>query len=88
MGEEPHSKNSPMHEALAIFKNLSKIVVEINQDCRFCSGAIEDLEHLFLHCPVAVAVFFGFQMSCRTEACVGKSIKEVTESWLKEKGNS
>lgn len=76
-----------VHDGLAIFKKLGKHIAGINQECRSCKAAIEDLEHLFLHCPVATTTFFGSPLGCRTAHYTGLSINQVIAGWLMEKGN-
>ncbi|XP_026410899.1 uncharacterized protein LOC113306140 [Papaver somniferum] len=76
-----------IHEGLAIFQNLGKHIKGINQDCRLCSTAIEDLEHIFFHCPVTTTTFFGSPLGCRTERYSGMSCKQIIAGWLAEKGN-
>lgn len=70
-----------------LFKNLGKRIKGINQGCRMCNAAIEDVEHIFFHCPVAVMVFFGSPLGCRTEQHRGLSSKQIIAGWLAEKGN-
>lgn len=76
-----------LQDGLATFKNLGKHVDGVNQDCRLCKAAIEDLEHIFFHCPVAATTFFGYPIGCRTEKYIGLSSKQIIASWLNEKGN-
>ncbi|XP_026458848.1 uncharacterized protein LOC113359426 [Papaver somniferum] len=52
-----------------------------------CNAAIEDVEHIFFHCPVAVMAFVASPLGCRTEQYRGLNNKQIIAGWLSEKGN-
>ena len=50
-----------------------------------CKMDDESLEHLFILCPFARAVWFGINLSIRTDAFSQTNIKEWIQGWLNMK---
>ena len=61
---------------------LHKRIQNISPSCPICQQENESLEHLFFLCPLARAVWFGTELSIRTDGFALSSIKDWIHEWL------
>ena len=61
---------------------LHKRVPGISPLCHFCNEAVETLEHLFLLCPIAKAIWFGMDLALRIDGIRINTLKDWILDWL------
>ena len=67
---------------LPMRKELRRRIAFISPLCPFCHTKEESLEHLFLHCPMTRAIWFGTDLTLRVEEIRTTSIKYWIRDWL------
>ncbi|XWS57019.1 hypothetical protein CRYUN_Cryun09bG0135800 [Craigia yunnanensis] len=61
---------------------IHKRFSEITPNCPMCYREGENMEHLFFLCPFTRAVWFGTDLTIRTDRLALSSIKEWIQEWL------
>ena len=67
---------------LPVRSELHKRVQGISPHCHFCNKEEETIEHLFLLCPMARAIWFGTDLSLKTDGFMVNSLKDWIGDWL------
>ena len=70
------------NKCLPVRQKLHKRVQNISLICPMCHNEEEKLEHLLLLCPFARAVWFGSELSIRTDSFTINDIKDWIQEWL------
>ncbi|KAF7824263.1 ribonuclease H [Senna tora] len=74
-------------DALPNLVNLKRHHLQVDETCQLCGLQNETLDHVFLHCSFARAVWFGSSLSIRTEDFAPSSIVECLTTWFNQSQN-
>lgn len=66
--------------------NISKHIKEVNVECRLCNGAVETIDHLFLHYQSSHATLFASPMSLIVNND-HNTVEEYINLWMKDEDN-
>ena len=67
---------------LPVRTELHKRITGISPLCHFCDDANEIVEHLFLLCPMAKAIWFGMELSIQMDDFNITILKDWLLEWL------
>jgi len=70
-----------LKNAILTLDNLNRRKLQLVNRCFMCLNSLESVNHLFLHCPVATALWKMFISIAGISWILPQSVKEVVGSW-------
>ena len=70
------------NNCLPVRAEIHRRIQEIPTSCPMCSIDEESLEYLFFRCHFARAIWFGIDLSIRTDELTLYSVKDSIQKWL------
>ena len=68
-----------LHDSLPVFEVLNNRGITVSSKCLICNEDEESINHLFMHCPFARAIWHGSNLEIRTSELHHSSFKQ----WVK-----
>ena len=77
-----------LHDSLPVFQKLRGRGIAASNVCLMCNEEEETVNHLFLQCPFARAIWLGSSLGIRTSFLVTSSVKQWVVSAITDKEDS